>query len=120
MFDKIIFMIIICICLISIYVFNYENFNSNKNLFFQPINNIFLSDNYYNYKLNRPKIKPKTQSLDSIVSNSYIYSKPISQKIICASHTNRANCWEDNVNNCQWIHKIDGGSYCNVAPIWLL
>ena len=99
-----------------------ENFNNdlNTNLYFKPLKNIFLGNNYYNYQNNHPKIIQKTQSLDDITFNSFLYSKPTTQKIICSSHLNRANCWEDNVNNCQWIHKIDGGSYCDVAPIWLL
>jgi hypothetical protein len=118
---KLLLVMLICICLSIIYFTNkYEHFNINKNLFFQPIDNIFLADNYYNYELNYPDIKHKTDSLENIKFNSYLYSKPTSQKIICASHKDRANCWSDNVNNCQWVYKIDGDSYCNVAPIWLL
>lgn len=120
MLDKTIFIIIILICfiLINIFDYGYELFdiNSETNLFFQPISNIFLSDNY---KLNHPEITQNTQSLGNIKFNSFLYSKPTTQKIICASHKNKANCWEDNVNNCQWVHKIDGSSYCDVGPsIW--
>lgn len=117
--DKIIFITIIIICLIIIYISTNGSETFDTNLFFQPIPNIFLSDNYYNYKLNRPNIKQDTKSLGKIQFNSFLYSKPIGQKIICASHKNRADCWEDNVNNCQWVHKIDGNSYCDVgANIW--
>lgn len=119
--NKNIFIVIMCIFLIIIKYVYYliENFDSNKNLFFQSIPNIFLSDNYYNYELNRPEISQPTQSLGEITFNSFLYSKPTTQKIICSSHTNIANCWEDNYNNCQWVHKIDGNSYCDVGPsIW--
>lgn len=116
---KITFIIIILICIISIYIFANNNETFDTNLFFKPIPNIFLADDYYNYELNRPDIKQDTKSLGKITFNSHLYSKPTSQKIICSSHTNRADCWEDNVNNCQWVHKIDGNSYCDVGPnIW--
>jgi hypothetical protein len=121
MLNKTMFIIIISFCFITIYIYinKYELFNSDTNLFFKPIENIFLSDNYYNYKLNKPNIKQNIQSLGEITFDSYLYSKPTSQKIICTSHKNRANCWEDNVNNCQWFYKIDGGSYCGVGQnIW--
>lgn len=120
--------IIILYLLIMIYLDKYEKFISNgnsitdENLYFVPIKNIFLNDNYYNYELNKPNkpnIKQNTQSIGEITFDSYLYSKPTSQKIICASHKNRANCWEDNVNNCQWVYKIDSGSYCDVGQnIW--
>ena len=121
MLNKTMFIIIISLCFITIYIFinKFELFNADTNLFFKPIENIFLSDNYYNYKLNKPNIKQNIQSLGEITFDSYLYSKPTSQKIICTSHKNRANCWEDNVNNCQWVYKIDGGSYCGVGQnIW--
>jgi len=121
MSNKTTFIIIISICLISIYITSKkcELFNSDTNLFFQPISNIFLSDNYYNYNFNRPDIKTNTKSLSDITFNSYLYSKPISKKIICSSYKNRGDCWEDNVNNCQWVYKIDNGSYCDVGSnIW--
>ena len=117
--NKIIFIIICLICLIVIYISTNSKERFNTNLFFKPIPNIFLSNNYYNYKLNKPEINQNTKSLDDITFNSYLYSKPTSKKIFCSSHINRADCWEDNVNNCQWVHKIDGGSYCDVGQnIW--
>ena len=124
-----IFIILIGIFWLTIYLtYKCENFLSdnlndietNVNSYFKPIQNIFLADNYYNYIKNRPIIQKTTQSLDTITLDSFLYSKPTTQKIICSSHSNRANCWEDNINNCQWIHKIDGSSYCDVAPVWLL
>jgi len=119
MIEQSIFVIIILICLIIIYIFTNNNETFDTNLFFQPISNIFLSDNYYSYELNKPNMKTNTKSLGEITLNSYLYSKPIGQKIICSSHKNRADCWEDNVNNCQWVHKIDGNSYCDVGQnIW--
>lgn len=124
--DKNIFITIILLCLFLItYKHNYEKFVSNDNYnvgvnqYFIPIKNIFLNDNYYNYKFNKPIIKQNQQPLEKITFDSFLYSKPTTQKIICSSHKNRANCWEDNVNNCQWIHKIDGNSYCEVGRnIW--
>lgn len=122
--DKIIFIIIILICIISIYIFANGSETFDTNLFFQPIPNIFLANNYYNYELNRPNIKQDTKSLNKIQFNSFLYSKPTSQKIICSSHKNMADCWEDNENNCQWVHKnpqgnFIRGSYCDVgANIW--
>jgi hypothetical protein len=91
--------------------------SSNKtNLFFTELPNIFLGKNYYNYETNKPKEStPTSTSIGSITYNSWLYSKPISNKIICSNHKNIANCWEDNINNCQWVHKIDGGSYCEVG-----
>lgn len=116
---KMIFIIIILICLIIIYISTKGKEPFNTNIFYKQIPNIFLSDNYYNYELNKPQIKENTKSLGKIEFNSFLYSKPTRKKIICSSHTNRANCWEDNVNNCQWVHKIDGGSYCDVGQnIW--
>ena len=121
MFNNKIFIILICIsvCIILLYD-KYEQFDTDTNLFFKPIDNIFLGDNYYNYELNYPEIKQQTKSLGEITFNSYLYSKPIEQKIICTSHKNRADCWKDNVNNCQWVYKINNNSYCDVAPTWLL
>lgn len=123
--DKInIFIIIICICLfIIVYKYKYEKFVSNIendiNLYFVPLKNIFLGDNYYNYNLNKSEIKQNLQSLEKITSDAYLYSKPTTQKIICSTHKNKADCWEDNVNNCQWKYKIDGNSYCDVGQnIW--
>ena len=122
--DKNIFIAIIIICLFFlVYQHNYEKFISNNdnnvNLYFLPLKNIFLTDNYYNYKLNKPIIKPNEKPLEQIELNAFLYSKPSTQKIICSSHKNRANCWEDNVNNCQWVHKIDGNSYCEIGKnIW--
>jgi len=131
--EKNIFITIIIVCLFLIlYKHNFENIgskykyekfvsNDNKdlNLYFVPLKNIFLNDNYYNYKLNRPIIKQNIKPLEQIDVNAFLYSKPTTQKIICSSHKNRANCWEDNVNNCLWVHKIDGNSYCEVGPnIW--
>lgn len=119
MTEQSIFIIIILICLIVIYLSANNNETFDTNLFFQPIPNIFLSDNYYSYELNKPDIKTNTKSIGEITFNSYLYSKPTSQKIICSSHKNRADCWEDNVNNCQWVYKIDGNSYCDVGKnIW--
>jgi len=123
--EKNIFIIIIVACLfVIIYKHKYEKFvssdvNGDLNLYFVPLKNIFLGDNFYNYNLNKQKNKQQTQSLGEITFNSYLYSKPTTRKIICSSHTNRADCWEDNVNNCQWVHKIDAKSYCDVgANIW--
>lgn len=131
--NKNIFTMIIIICLfLIIYNYNYENIitnlkyekfvstdDLNTNLYFLPLKNIFLNDNYNNYKLNRPIIKQTEKPLEQIELNAFLYSKPTTQKIICSSHKNRANCWEDNYNNCQWIHKIDGNSYCDVGTnIW--
>jgi len=125
--NKIIIIIFICIYLFIIYyTYRNENFISdsnntetNINSYFKPFKNIFLGNNYYNYQLNHPKINIDTQSLNKITFDSLLYSKPTTQKIICSSHTNNASCWEDNVNNCQWIYKIDSGSYCDVASILL-
>jgi hypothetical protein len=99
----------------------FTNDNSNNiNPYFKPLKNIFLANNYYNYQ-NKPLPKiDKSQSIKNITTDAYLYSKPTTQKIICSSHTNVADCWEDSVNNCQWVNKIDSESYCNVAPIWLL
>ena len=107
--------------MISRFKFN-ESFDldKNNNLFYKQHENIFLSDNFYNYKKNYPNIDYNYESLDKISMDAYLYSKPTTQKIICSNHTNEANCWEDNVNNCQWVYKIDGNSYCDVAKIWLL
>lgn len=128
--NKSIFIITIIICFFTVcFTYKNENFLSDKqninenndDLFYTPLNNIFLGDNYYNYVNNRPNDNLKIpESLNKIKFDSYIYSKPTTQKIICLSHKNVANCWEDNVNNCQWVYKIDNGSYCDVAPIWLL
>ena len=119
MFDKISFVIIIIICLISIYIFTNGNETFDTNIFFKQIPNIFLADNYYNYELNKPNIKPNIGTIDDITFDTYLYSKPTTQKIICSAHANSADCWEDNVNNCQWVHMIDGGSYCKVGQnIW--
>ena len=131
--NKNIFITIMIVCLfLIVYQHNYEMFiikykyekfvsNDNKdlNLYLVPLQNIFLSDNYYNYKLNRPIIKQNEKPLEQLEFNTFLYSKPTTQKIICSSHKNRADCWEDNVNNCQWVHKIDSNSYCGVGPnIW--
>lgn len=121
MYEKNIFTLILLICLITIYFLTNTNEHFNTNLFFQPIPNIFLGDNYYNYKLNKPdyNLQNQTEPINKITFDAFLYSKPTSQKIICLAHTNRADCWEDNVNNCQWVHKIDGGSYCDVGlPLW--
>jgi len=133
--NKIIFIILIIVFVIIIYFIcknekftstqsnnnNNDDDNNNINSFYTPIKNIFLTNNYYNYQDNKPKKNFKIpESLEKIKLDSFIYSKPTSQKIICSSHTNRADCWEDNVNNCQWVYKIDNGSYCDVAPIWIL
>lgn len=123
--EKNMFILIIIVCLfVIIYKHKYEKFvsideNGDLNLYFVPLKNIFLGDNFYNYKLNKRTNKQEIQSLGKITFDSYLYSKPTTQKIICSSHTNRADCWEDNVNNCQWVHKIDSESYCDVGPnIW--
>lgn len=117
--DNTIFIIIIIICLIVIYISTNGKETFNTNLFFKPIPNIFLTNNYYNYESNKPEIKQDTKSLGEIEFNSFLYSKPIEKKIICSSHKNRADCWEDNVNNCQWVYKIDENSYCDVGQnIW--
>lgn len=116
--------LLIIICMIIIYIINELNineyFNNDTNLFFRPVENIFLANNPYNYEFNRPEIIQKTKPLSEISFNSFLYSQPIGQRIICASHKNRANCWEDNFNNCQWVHRIDGNSYCEVGPVMLL
>ena len=127
--NKNIFIILILICLL-IMIFNNKNENfiinsnddeENKNIFYKPLKNIFLSDSYDNYEKNEPTKDNKIiQPLNTILYDSFLYSKPTIKKIICSSHKNRADCWEDNVNNCQWIHKIDGKSFCNVAPNWIL
>jgi hypothetical protein len=118
--NKNIFILLIIIIFFIIYINNInENFNSDNeiNNYNKPIKNIFLGDNYYNYKLNYPKINKNYESLKKITLDSYLYSKPITQKIICSNHKNIADCWQDNVNNCQWIHKIDSNdSYCNIGP----
>jgi len=61
--------------------------------------------------------KKNIKSLTDITTDSYIYSDIISKKIICDNYTNEANCWEN--NNCQWVYKIDNGSFCDVARKWL-
>ena len=113
--------ILICLLIICFILTNlHENFLiSNDNSYFKPLKNIFLGDNYYNYLLNSPKIIVNDESLKTITIDAFLYSKPTAQKIICSSYTNRADCWEDNTNNCQWVYKIDNGSYCDVGQKWL-
>lgn len=120
-FIIILIIILIIYCLKYLLIYN-ETFKADNinNLFNKPISNIFLTDNYLNYEINKPEINKKTENIEKIAFNTFLYSKPTSQKIICSSHTSRADCWEDNYNNCQWVYKIDNNSYCDVAPIWLL
>lgn len=108
---KILFIIIIIGCAFICFNSSNENFTLNKN--------IFTTNDYYNFRLNNPEIIQKEKPLGEITFDSYIYSKPIRQDIICANHTNRADCWEDNTNNCQWIHKIDSKSYCDQGFMWI-
>ncbi len=116
----IVFIFILLIILSIFLIINKENFESNINLFYLPEKNIFLSDDYYNYINNKPKPNIKKMPLSKITFDSYLYAKPTREKIICSNHINSANCWEDNVNNCEWIYKIDGGSYCTVGKKMLL
>lgn len=109
-------LIIISIVIIYWNNINYELFDIN--LFYKPLNNIFLGNNYDNYKYDLSDTKQNVQSLSQISQDSYLYSDSISKKIICSNYTNQANCWAN--NNCQWINNITGISYCEVAPKWIL
>ena len=96
-----------------------DNIYQTNNLFNTPLQNIFLTDNNLNYIDNKPiTVNPDYKSLSDISVDSYIYSNTSEHKIICSNYTNQGDCWDN--NNCQWIHKIDGGSYCELAPKWLL
>ena len=114
-------LIIILLIILLLFFYNsYENFdsnnNNNQNLFYKKIPNIYKTNN----NLNNNTIKPDENviQLSQLSLDSYINSDIISKKIICDNYTSQADCWEN--NNCEWIYKIDNGSYCNVAPIWLL
>lgn len=120
-------LLIILISIIIIYLnniiywnkINYELFDTN--LFYKPLNNIFLGNNYYNYKNDKydlPDTTQNIQSLSQISYDSYLYSDSTSNKIICSNYINQADCWAN--NNCQWINNINGNSYCEVAPKWIL
>ena len=84
MFNNKIFIILICIsvCIILLYD-KYEQFDTDTDtdtdtkLFFKPIDNIFLGDNYNNYELNYPEIKQQTKSIGEITFNSYLYSEQV-------------------------------------------
>jgi hypothetical protein len=110
-----ILIIVLCFCLGNCFL-NKEAFDTN--LFFKELPNIFLNDNYLNYDLNKANDKPNYNSLGQISYNSYINSDIVSTKIICANYNNQGDCWDN--NHCQWIYKINGGSYCDMAPKWLL
>ena len=118
------FVFILLIVIIYIY-FKEHNFISwtkaelfDTNLFFKPLPNIFLDFNFLNYDLNKVKKEPDYNTLEQISYNSYIGSDIVSTKIICSNYNNQGDCWDN--NHCQWISKIDGGSYCSMAPKWLL
>lgn len=114
--------LIVIVALWVVGLFTSEPFGTNTselNLFYRPIPNIFLADNYYNYKLNKPHTTTPTATLGEIATNAFIYSRPIERQIICRSHQNRANCWEDNVNGCAWVYGFDGPGYCEVGQnVW--
>ena len=115
------FVIILLIIIIYIYVkennlIKIELFDTN--LFFKPMPNIFLGSNYLNYDLKEVKKVPEYNTLGQISYDSYINSDIVSTKIICSNYNNQGDCWDN--NHCQWIYKIDGGSYCDMAPKWLL
>jgi hypothetical protein len=113
-------LIIILLGVLLIFLQNKENFKSDINSFYIPEKNIFLTDDYYNYINNKPKPDVKRIPLSKLTFDAYLYAKPTREKIICSNHVNRANCWEDNVNNCEWVYRIDGGSYCRVGKKMLL
>ena len=114
-FDYFIIGLLIIISIVIIYWnnINYELFDTN--LFYKPLNNIFFRNNY-EYDL--PATKQNIQSLSQISQDSYLYSDSTSKKLICSNYTNQVNCWAN--NNCQWINNINGISYCEVAPKWIL
>jgi hypothetical protein len=121
--NKIMFYILFIVILGLFFHNQYESFDCGSNsdsdkinLFYKPLPNIYVSSSYSDNK--NFKITDDVKPLSDITIDSYIYSDPISTKIICSNYTNQANCWDD--NNCQWISKIDSGSYCDVAPKWLL
>lgn len=120
-----IFIIVMILILIYLIMDNFEYFYTSdniyqtNNLFNKPLQNIFLTDNNLNYIDNKPiTSNPDYKSLSDISDDSYIYSNTIGNKIICSNYTNQGDCWDN--NNCQWIYKIDGSSYCELAPKWLL
>ena len=98
------------------YLYHSELFDTN--LFFEPLPNIFLNSDYLNYNLNKVKEVPNYSTVGQISYDSYINSDIVSTKIICSNYDNQGDCWDN--NHCQWINKIDGGSYCDMAPKWLL
>ena len=145
--NYLIFVFILLSVMIILLYFNklYENFNpTNKtNLFYENLPNIFMSptdsdnqiltdsdnlsstdsDNLFltdsNNQTPTPTQTPtQTASLSTITFDNYIYSDQVSKQIVCANLTSQADCWDN--NNCQWINKIDTGSYCDLASKWLL
>lgn len=99
--------------------YNYlEKETFDTNLFFKPLPNIFLNNNFLNYNLDKTNEKPNYNSLEQISYNSFINSDIVSTKIICANYDNQGDCWDN--NHCQWNYRIDGNSYCDMAPKWLL
>lgn len=113
------FLIIIIIILILIWISNKnENFSNNStenntNIFFlKQLPNIYYTKRFYQDLF----VPPPSQksSLADITFNSYLNSNTIDNKITCSSITNQGRCWDN--NNCQWVHKIDGNSYCKLGP----
>ena len=114
------FVIILLVIIVLLFFSNvYEKFNSNNiNLFYKNMPNIFMQNNYIDEQDITPTSNTDIKSLGNITLDSYVYSDIVSKKIICDNYTSQADCWEN--NNCQWIYKIDNGSYCDLAPKWLL
>lgn len=127
------FILISIIIIIIIYCINqYTNFNNinlnldenfysaksndNNNVFIKKIPNIFYTPQFLD-NLYKPPNPPK-KSIQDIDLNSYIDSNIISTKIICASITDQARCWDN--NNCQWVEKVGKKSFCTTAPKFLL
>lgn len=125
--NKILFAFILIIVLFSIVLYSYkftkiENFNKSNtetNSFFYKFPNIYYTKQFID-NLYIPE-KSKKTTMDTIDIDSYLNSDIMSDKIICSSISNEADCW--NNNNCQWISKIgqnDDKSYCMLAPKFLL
>lgn len=111
-------LVILYFCLESYQLEKKESFKDDTNLFFKPLENIFLDKSYMDYDLNKVEKKPEFSTLSQIAYNSYIDSDIVSTKIICSNYNNQGDCWDN--NHCQWVNKLGGNSYCEIAPKWLL
>ena len=115
-YEKIIMLCFIIIIGIGLWYIMHVGEYFETNLFNAKLPNIFASNFYSN---NQPmNIPTPTKSIGEITFDSYIYSDIVSNQIICANYNNQGDCWDN--NKCQWVYKIDGGSYCDLAPKWLL